>query len=78
MCVLTQSTNKKVIIATVETILESPFLLLQVDCWQKTFCCLQKGLSEVILSESQCGFLSNRSTMDMIFTLQQLQEKAVE
>lgn len=35
-------------------------------------------LAEDILPESQCGFRSNRSTQDMIFTLRQLQEKCAE
>ena len=34
-------------------------------------------ISEV-LPESQCGFRANRSTIDMIFTLRQLQEKSME
>ena len=34
--------------------------------------------ADVILTESQFGFRRSRSTIDMIFTLQQLQEKAVE
>ena len=34
--------------------------------------------AEVILLESQRGFRRSRSTIDMIFTLRQLQEKAVE
>ena len=35
-------------------------------------------IAEVILPESQCGFRRSRSTIDMIFILRQLQEKAVE
>ena len=31
-----------------------------------------------ILSESQCGFRAGRSTIDMIFSLRQLQEKCIE
>ena len=37
-----------------------------------------KQVSESVLPESQCGFRAGRSTSDMIFTLRQLQEKAVE
>ena len=42
---------------------------------------LQKRLSilaETVLTESQCGFRQQRSTIDMIFSLRQLQEKAIE
>ena len=35
-------------------------------------------ISEEVLRESQCGFHSNRSTVDMIFAIRQLQEKAIE
>ena len=38
---------------------------------------LQHSL-EQLLPESQCGFRKSRSTIDMIFTLRQLQEKAIE
>ena len=38
---------------------------------------LQK-LAERVYPESQCGFRSNRSTVDMIFSLRQLQEKCKE
>ena len=37
-----------------------------------------KTLSEKILPESQSGFRSKRSTNDMIFSIRQLQEKAME
>ena len=37
-----------------------------------------KTISEQLLLESQCGFCAGRSTANMIFTLRQLQEKAVE
>lgn len=35
-------------------------------------------ISEAVLPDSQCGFRKNRSTVDMIFTLKQIQEKCVE
>ena len=35
-------------------------------------------MSESVLPESQCGFRAGRSTSGMIFTLHQLQEKAIE
>ncbi|XP_038077260.1 uncharacterized protein LOC119745110 [Patiria miniata] len=35
-------------------------------------------LGEYIYPESQCGFRSNRSTIDMVFTLRQLEEKCRE
>ena len=38
---------------------------------------LQK-LADRVYPESQCGFRSNRSTVDMIFSLRQLQEKCRE
>ena len=37
-----------------------------------------RTISEQLLPESQCGFHAGRSTADMIFTLRQLQEKAME
>ena len=37
-----------------------------------------KIISEQLLLESQCGFCGGRSTADMVFTLRQLQEKAME
>lgn len=37
-----------------------------------------KSISQEVLPESQCGFRAGRSTSDMIFTLHQFQEKAVE
>jgi len=40
---------------------------------------LSKHVDEIgILPESQCGFRAGRSTMDMIFTARQLQEKCWE
>ena len=39
---------------------------------------LNKHLSELVLPETQCGFRSGRGTIDMVFSLRQLQEKAKE
>ena len=39
---------------------------------------LINNITESILPESQCGFRKSRSTVDMIFTARQLQEKARE
>ena len=35
-------------------------------------------LAETVVTESQCGFRQNRSTVHMIFSLRQVQEKAIE
>jgi len=37
-----------------------------------------RSISEDVLPESQCGFQAGRSITDMIFTLRQAQEKAIE
>ena len=37
-----------------------------------------KILSENVLPESQCGFRPSRSTTDMIFSVRQIHEKAIE
>lgn len=39
---------------------------------------IEKYICTRILPETQCGFRSNRSTIDMIFSLRQVQEKCVE
>jgi len=39
---------------------------------------LSTHITHVVVPESQCGFRSKRSTMDMIFCLRQLQEKCIE
>ena len=42
---------------------------------------VQKRLAELaerVLTESQCGFSRERSKNDMIFSLRQIQEKAIE
>ena len=36
------------------------------------------SLAEEVLTEAQCGFRQKRSTVDMIFSLRQIQEKAIE
>ena len=39
---------------------------------------LEKSICNKLLPESQCGFRRNRSTIDMIFSLRQIQEKCME
>ena len=39
---------------------------------------LVNNITEGLLPESQCGFRKNRSSVDMIFTARQLQEKCCE
>ena len=39
---------------------------------------LVSSVSELILPETQCGFRRDRSTVDMVFVLRQLQEKCIE
>lgn len=39
---------------------------------------LLNNITESLLPESQCGFRNNRSTVDMVFTARQLQEKCRE
>ena len=46
-------------------------------CAQVLLICLQK-LAECIYPESQCGFQAERSMVDMVFSLHQLQEKCRE
>ena len=40
--------------------------------------CRLAKLAEEVLTEAQCGFRRERSTIDMVFSLRQLQEKAIE
>jgi len=44
----------------------------------KGFLMKLRVLAEKIYTESQCGFRANRETIDMIFSLRQLQEKCRE
>ena len=48
----------------------------------KTFACVMlnrlQTLAECVYPEAQCGFRAQRSTIDMIFSLRQLQEKCRE
>ncbi|KAK3514603.1 hypothetical protein QTP70_021515 [Hemibagrus guttatus] len=39
---------------------------------------LSQHITPEVVPESQCGFRSNRSTIDMIFSLRQIQEKCIE
>jgi len=39
---------------------------------------INKKLTPNILPETQCGFRNNRSTIDMVFSLRQIQEKCLE
>ena len=39
---------------------------------------LSSHITPEVVPETQCGFRSNRSTVDMIFCLRQLQEKCIE
>ena len=39
---------------------------------------LSSHITTEVVPETQCGFRSNRSTLDMIFCLRQLQEKCIE
>jgi hypothetical protein len=39
---------------------------------------IEKYICTRILPETQCGFRSNRSTIDMVFSLRQIQEKCIE
>lgn len=39
---------------------------------------LVKNITEKLLPESQCGFIRNRSTVDMVLTARQLHEKCRE
>ena len=39
---------------------------------------LSSHITPEVVQETQCGFRSNRSTVDMIFNLRQLQEKCIE
>ena len=59
---------------TVETIEAFRYSQLRGKFWQKILLKRLQNIAEMILPESQCG----RSTIDMLFTLRQLQEKAFE
>ena len=54
-------------------------LSVAVKCLAKIILrCLVSNITDNILQESHCGFQSCHSTVDMIFSLRQLQEKCVE
>ena len=59
------------------TTVVSPYCLLLARSWQNYLKRI-KIIAEKVLPESQCGFRPGRSTTDTIFTLSQLQEKAIE
>ena len=54
------------------------FLRLYIAKESKIILNRNKKIAEEVLPESQCGFRAGRSTIYVIFTLRQLQEKAIE
>ena len=56
----------------------SPCYPYLAKSWPVSFSTVQHVNDYNILPESQCGFRGGRSTMDMIFTARQLQEKCCE
>ena len=67
----------KVIAVIVTTIVESPSWASSAKCLHNVLGRLQI-LADCIYPESQCDFRSGRSTVDMIFSVRQLQEKCRE
>ena len=61
---VSHKTSKSVIVETIEAFLSCP----QPGRYWKSY----------FSPENQCGFRTGRSTVDMIFTMQQLQEKAIK
>ena len=63
---------------TMETIEESLFFHSRQDLRQDLLNRLSTHITPEVVSETQCGFKGNRSTVDMIFCLRQLNEKYIE
>ena len=68
----------KVITVIVTTIVESLFLSVVGKMFARVVLARLQILADRIYPESQCGFRSGRSTVDMIFSVRQLQEKCRE
>ena len=79
MPTLLRCTRTKETVATVTIIGASPHLLSIIG---KAFACVAlaclQTLASCVYRESQCGFRSGQSTVDMIFSIRQLQEKCQE
>ena len=71
-----RSTKTKAIAAIAITIAEYPSLALST--FARVMLNRLQTLAERVYPEAQCGFRAERSTIDMIFSLRQLQEKCRE
>ena len=63
---------------TVTTTGASPYAALSAKVFARVILIRLQKLAERIFPESQCGFRAERSKIDMIFSLRQLQEKCRE